>query len=75
MKRVEIEFADSNIMHGWESMDEIDYLANATAIGYLKSEDDEQITIVMAKSEMGSVFEKFSIPKAATKSIKELRLR
>jgi len=76
MKRVEIEFADSNIMHGWEHSEATsDDLACVRVMGYLKSENDNQITLVMAISDSGSIFEKFTIPKGAIQSIKELRVK
>jgi len=76
MKRVEIEFADSNIMHGWEhSGATSDEPAYAHAMGYLKSEDDNQITLTMAFNSSDLIFEKFTIPKGAIKSIKELRVK
>ena len=71
-----VEFADSNIMHGWEHPESaIDNLAYAKAIGYLKSETEEQITLTMAISDFGLIFEKLTIPKGSIKSIKELRVK
>uniref|UniRef100_A0A6M3JV63 Uncharacterized protein n=1 Tax=viral metagenome TaxID=1070528 RepID=A0A6M3JV63_9ZZZZ len=74
MKRLEVEFYDSNFMHGWES-DTIDTLAVATVIGYLKSEDEKQLTLVMAYSDFGLMFAKLSIPRGSIMSIKELRAK
>ncbi len=73
MKRLEIKFYDSNFRHGWEGNDKDD-LAIATAIGYCKSEDDKQLTLVMAYSDFGLNFAKLTIPKAAIVSIKKVRI-
>ena len=74
MKRLEIRFYDSNFRHGWEG-DDRDDLAIATAIGYCKSEDDKQLTLVMAYSDFGLNFAKLTIPKSAIVSIKKARLK
>lgn len=74
MKRIEIRFYDSNFMHGWEG-DTIDALASATAIGFLKSEDNIQLTLVMAYSDFGLKFAKLTIPKASIISRKEVRAK
>jgi hypothetical protein len=74
MRRLEVQFYDSNFMHGWEG-DTEDYLALATAIGYCKSEDENQLTLVMAYSDFGLKFAKLTIPKGSIKSIKEMRLK
>uniref|UniRef100_A0A6H2A408 Uncharacterized protein n=1 Tax=viral metagenome TaxID=1070528 RepID=A0A6H2A408_9ZZZZ len=75
MKRVEVEFLDSNFQHGWDDCESIDLLARTTGIGYLKTDNEEQITLVMANSEFGNVFGKFTIPRVAVVSIKELRIK
>ncbi len=75
MKRLEVEFSDSNFLHGWEGEDMQDDLALATAIGYFKSEDEEQLTLTMAYSNFGLRFAKLTIPKGSIKSVKELRLK
>jgi len=74
MKRLEVRFYDSNFRQGWEGEDKDD-LAIATAIGYLKSEDEKQITLVMAYSDFGLNFAKLTIPKSAVISNKEARLK
>ena len=74
MRRLEIEFYDSNFMHGWDG-DSDDSLALATVIGYFKSEDDEQLTLTMAYSDFGLRFAKLTIPKGSIKSRKELRIK
>jgi len=74
MKRLEVEFYDSNFMHGWEG-DTRDGLALAVAMGYFKSEDDNQLTLTMAYSDFGLRFAKLTIPKGSIKSVKELRLK
>jgi len=71
-----VEWADTNVMHGWEHPELAqDNLAYAQAIGYLKSETDEQITLTMAVSDFGLIFEKLTIPKGSIKYIKELRVK
>jgi len=74
MKRLEVKFYDSNFIHGWEG-DTEDYLADATVMGYFKSEDDAQLTLTMAYSGFGLRFAKLTIPKGSIKSIKELRVK
>jgi len=74
MKRLEVEFYDSNFMHGWEGESKDD-LALATAVGYFKSEDDKQLTLIMAYSDFGLKFAKLSIPKGCICNIKELRVK
>ena len=79
MRRLEVEFYDSNFMHGWEGEGAgdgaIDDLALATTMGYFKSEDENQITLTMAYSDYGLRFAKLTIPKGSIKSIKELRVK
>ena len=74
MRRLEVEFYDSNFMHGWESESQDD-LAAITAVGYYKSEDDKQLTLTMAYSNFGLRFAKLSIPKGSIRTISELRKR
>ena len=75
-KMLLVEFADSNIGHGWEHPEATqDGLAYVKAIGYLKSEDDEQLTLTMAVSDLGLIFEKFTVPKSSIKYMKELRCK
>jgi len=75
-KMLLVVFNDSNIQHGWECSDaSCDSLTRARAIGYLKSEDDEQITLTMAIGDFGLIFEKLTIPRGAICSVKELRIK
>ena len=75
MRRLEIEFYDSNIAHGWEHKDSFDDLALAIVIGFFKSEDDEQITLTMGYSNFDLRLIKLTIPKNSIKSIRELRVK
>jgi len=75
MKRLEVEFYDSNFLFGWEGEGLRDDLAIATVIGYLKSEDDKQLTLTMAYSDYGLRFAKLTIPKGSIKSIREVRIK
>ena len=74
MKRLEVEFYDSNFMHGWSGETEDD-LALVTATGFCKSENDKQLTLIMAYSDFGLKFAKLTIPKSAVLSVKEVRLK
>lgn len=76
-KMVLIEWVDSNIMHGWRISEEAneDTVAHCKTVGFLKSQDDEKITLVMGESDFGSVIECITIPKGCIKSIKELRVK
>jgi len=77
MKRVEVECVDINIMHGWAGEYEVsmDKLPDTRFIGYLFSEDDEKVVLVMGYSNYGLYIERTAIPKGCVKSIKELRLK
>ena len=75
MKRLEVDFYDSNFLHGWEGNDTKDDLALATVMGYFKSEDDGQLTLTMAYSNFGLRFAKLTIPKGSIKLIRELRVK
>ena len=75
-KMLLVKFSDSNIQHGWEHPGaSCDSLAYAQAIGYLKSEDDQQITLTMAISDFGLIFEKLTIPRGSIHSVRELRVK
>lgn len=76
MRIVLVEWVDSNIIHGWAHKDEIrDYLAMCKTVGFLKAEDDKQITLVMGISECNATIESFTIPKGCVIRIKELRTK
>uniref|UniRef100_A0A6M3JQ98 Uncharacterized protein n=1 Tax=viral metagenome TaxID=1070528 RepID=A0A6M3JQ98_9ZZZZ len=72
MRIVEIEFHDSISSNGWESILSVDSLALAKAVGFVKSEDETQVTLVMAMGSSDLIFNRFTIPRAAIISMKEL---
>ena len=74
MKRLEVKFYDSKFVQGWGG-DTEDDLPVITVIGYLKSESDRHLTLVMAYSDLGLKFVNFTIPKSSISSRKEVRIK
>ena len=76
MKKVLVEWVDSNILHGWQMEGEIPCdLANCESIGYLKNEDTEKVVLSQTQSNYGAHMGVLAIPKGCITSIKELRLK
>ena len=76
MKKVLIEWVDSNILHGWQMDGEAPCdLARCESLGYVKGEDDNKIVLSQTKSDYGAHMGVLAIPKGCIKSIKELRLK
>lgn len=77
LKVVQVVWEDSNIAHGWASEEEVsnDGVVMCESVGYLYSEDDKRIIIVMGFSEYGLYIERKAIPRGCIKTIKELRIK
>ncbi len=75
MRRVEVEWVDSNILHGWQ-VDTVDCnVALSNELGYLISEDDDKIILARGISSFGLLNSPMAIPKGCIKSFKELRVK
>ena len=77
MKKVLVEWNDISVNHGWldKHKAKMKDIAHCEVIGFLFLEDNENVFLVMAQSDLGNVFEIMIIPKGCIKSIRELRLK
>lgn len=76
MKKVLIEWVDSNILHGWQMEGEFPCsLAECETIGYIKDEDEDKIVVTQTVSSYGANMGVLAIPMGCVKSVKELRLK
>ncbi len=85
MKRVEVEWVDSNMSTGWLNTEYATKVEDkrpleCRTVGYLLSETEDRINVVMNFSDNtdlpnDSVSEVMTIPKVAVLSVKELRVK
>lgn len=85
MKRVEVEWVDSNIAYGWQGMEAAKEKAvkrplTCHSVGYLSGEYDDRINLIMSTADSTSgpesaAGEVLTIPSVAVVSIKELRIK
>ena len=77
MKKVLADWVDTSVAHGWACADEVnkDDIAYCQSVGFLYSQSDDKIVLVMGISNLGNYFERKVIPTACVRSIKELRLK
>ena len=73
MKKVLIEWVDSNIQHGWRPDAKDCDVALTSEIGYLIQEDNDKIVVARGYSQYGFYNSPMAIPKGCIKSIKELK--
>jgi len=75
MKMVLVEWVDSAFMQGWMLKEQAltHKFSHCTSIGFLVSEDKEQVTIVQSESDKDSVGDGLSIPKCSIKKIRNLK--
>ena len=76
MRKVLIEWVDSNVLHGWQMEGEATCdLAICESMGYVKEEDADKIVLSQTKSNYGAHMGVLAIPMGCIKSIKELRIK
>jgi len=72
MKIVEVEWVDSNILHGWQNEINDCDVALCNEVGYLAHEDEDKVILARGISSFGLLNSPIAIPKGCVKSIKEL---
>ena len=78
MKIVRVEWVDSSFRSGWAFDDEVNQvepLSQGDAVGFLKGENEDAITLVMSSGSNKSTLGGLTIAKSAIKSIKEMRIK
>ena len=76
MRKVIVEWVDSNELHGWQMEGEVSCgLAMCESVGCIKSEDNDKLILIQTTSNYGAHMGVLAIPKGCIKSIKELRVK
>ncbi len=75
MRKVIVEWYDSNIVHGWQPHSESCNVALCESMGFLKEDTTEKIVLLQSWSNFGFEMGRMAIPRGCIKSIKELRLK
>ena len=76
MKKVIVEWVDSNVLHGWQMEGEVSCdIAVCESLGYVKYEDNDKLILSQTVSNFGSQMGVLAIPKGCIKSVKELRAK
>ena len=78
MKIVRVKWIDSNFRSGWalsHEVNDVEPLAVGEAVGFLKGENKEAITLAMSTGDNGSTLGSLTILKSSIIYIKEMRLK
>jgi hypothetical protein len=75
MKKVIVNWLDSNTLHGWQYGEYPVELAQCETIGFMVEEDDERLVIAQTVSNYGAHMGITIIAKGCIKSIRELRIK
>jgi hypothetical protein len=75
MKKVEIEWVDTNSDHGWVKRKRATnhHIAECSTIGYLLKRNYKEIVVAQSKSGIDDFDHLYAIPMCCVKSIKELK--
>ena len=78
MKIVRVRWIDSNFRSGWalsHEVNDVEPLAMGGAVGFLKGDNGEAITLAMSIGDNGSTLGSLTIPKSSIVYMKEMRLK
>jgi len=78
MKIIKVKWIDSNFRSGWalyHEVNEVEPLAMGEAVGFLKGENEEAITLIMSTGDNRSTLGSLTIPKPSIIYRKEMRLK